>query len=173
MEAIKKAQESVAESLNLPTSTVKNMNESLIKNTTSKSFGIVIARNKNQDDLVIYNLIKKNSSLPCKVNRTFNTIMPNQQDVELRIMEDLLLDEIIELNAGKEIGNAVLPLPTGLPDDSPIEVTFNLDDSGLLKYHGKDISSGNIIDGEIQTTALMSDTELQEAKKRSKEITIS
>ncbi|MFH1862707.1 MAG: Hsp70 family protein [bacterium] len=169
-EAVKQAWENVAGRLHLPPSEVEEMSKTQIKNCTSKSFGIEVIMDKSTGKKMLANLIVKNSSLPTETSETFGTISDNQPSVELRVMENTLDEERVELEYCVEIGKSVLELPKKLPEGSPIEVTFVLDAAGLLTYKGKDVTSGESIEGEIQTSCVMNAEELRDARERSKGI---
>jgi molecular chaperone DnaK (HSP70) len=165
-EELKKATEKAAEKYGISSDEAFVISNTSVKNCTSKSFGVVVI-DQNSNKEIITNLIFKNSTLPITVSEQFGTNEANQESVQLQIMENLLPDKKIEdLKFGKVIGNSILPLPRGLPKGSPIEVTFELDNSSLLKYTGKDLVSNKLIDGEIKTEALMSEEELKEAARR-------
>lgn len=170
-EEMKVATENVSQMYGIPSEEVIKLSRTVVQNSTSKSFGVVVI-NQTTNKEMIANLIVKSTPLPVTVTKQFGTNEVNQETVQLRIMENLLSDINIEdLKQGREIGSSVLPLPPGLPKGSPIEVTFELDNSSLLKYTGKDIVSKKLINGEIKTEALMSEEELIEAKNRADGIT--
>jgi molecular chaperone DnaK (HSP70) len=105
---------------------------------------------------------------------TFHTLEDNQGTVELRVMENSLTQLMIpDLSSGQEIGKASLPLPPGLPENAPIEVTFELYRDGRLHVIGREPTSNNIIEADIQTTSGLSEAEKQEAKIRSNKVTVS
>ena len=171
-DSFNKAVEKVAIDFGLPSAKLGEMAKTKIKNITSKSFGVVVVREDDHDYEEISNLIFKNSPLPADISKTFGTLYDNQKSVDIRIMENLLLDEVIEIEVGKEIGNAVLNIPNDIPKGSPIEITFSLDSAGLLRFHGKDINSDTAIEGEIQTDSVMTEEEMEAAKKKMDAMTI-
>jgi molecular chaperone DnaK (HSP70) len=80
--------------------------------------------------------------------------------MENTIREDLVKD----LNQGKEIGKATLEMAAGLPANSPIEVTFQLDGQGRLSITGRDMSAGGkVVTAVIETDRVLSEEELKEA----------
>ncbi|RJP75553.1 MAG: Hsp70 family protein [Candidatus Zixiibacteriota bacterium] len=163
-EVVREAMKNTAARFSLPTQQVEMIAGREVGDITSKSFGIQ-AYNA-QDRLTVANLIRKNAKLPASVTQSFFTRADSQASAELTIMESKLLDEEIELVQAQEISKAVLPLPSGLPAGSPIEITFDLDRSGLLKFRGCEITSNNLIEGEIQTTAKISEAEATMALQR-------
>jgi len=163
----KQALDQVATTLGLPASRVYQLSQTVVKNCTSKTFGVVAVDPQTKKKILV-NLIKRFSPLPVEVTQQFGTEVPHQPSAEIKVMEsETSEDRIEDLNRGREIGNAVLPLPSGLPENSPIEIYFHLDQAGLLSFSGKDMSSGAIIKGDIKTDAALSDEELKKATERS------
>lgn len=97
-----------------------------IRGVTSKSFGVVVRNTDNQE--LVCNLIVKNTPLPADASKTFFTAMENQDTFFTRIMENESKGKTVSLNESMEIGTAVLNLPTGLPSEEPIEISFKLNE---------------------------------------------
>jgi len=142
-----------------------------IVNVTNKSFGVVIVVDKASMKKMLATLVINNSSLPRVETGKFGTLKENQSDLDLTIMETVVTAKTVELSDCKEIGKAILNLPSGLPEGSPIEVTFHLDQAGMLKFSGVEPLSGNHVEGEIETSSVMTKEEVEEAKKRSDSMT--
>lgn len=172
-ELVRKAHENIAVNFGIPEGAVATLSQTTLTNITSKSFGVVVVKSEQAGKKFIVNLICKNAALPAKIKQSFNTVADNQGSAEIRIMENQLLEQEVDLAFGTEIGNAVLPLPAGLSKGSPIEVEFSLDSSGLLKYSGRDLTGNRYIEGEIKTTSIMNTLELNQARERSSAITLS
>ena len=171
-DAVKKAEETVSEKLGIPTTEIQRIAEKKLGSISSKSFGIVVLKEENPSEREISNLVHKNSQLPATISRQFSTSIENQGAAELQIMENTSREQQVELDMGQEIGNSVLPLPPGLPQGSPIDVTFDLNSEGLLRYSGVDPQSGNQIEGEIKTAAVMDETGLLMATGRANKKTV-
>ena len=135
-----------------------------IINVSSRSFGISAY---SGDDLKLFNIIIKNAELPATATQTFCPRYDNQKSVSLDVYECLSSDEIVEMDLGKEIGKAELTLPDGITRDTGIEVTFRLDDSGLLHLHAKELKAGREVEAEFQTTEALSAEEMSNAIRRS------
>ncbi len=73
----------------------------------------------------------------------------------------------------KAIGNAVLPLPGGLREGAPIEITFRLNTQGLLEATARELSTNRVVDVRIETASAMSELERAEAKARSTRLVVS
>jgi len=169
-----KAQEEVAEEFGLMLDKVRTLTDTKVTNVTSKSFGIVTTDKQDHKKYVV-NLIKKNDPVPIETNQTFGTMEPNQDTVELIIMENLVSDpeERIELDICTEIGNAVLTMPPGLPENSPIEVFFKLTEDGRLLMKAVEQNESRDVEVTVETEALMTDDQIFEAQSRSKSIQVS
>jgi len=114
-----------------------------------------------------------NASLPAAVTERFGTIEANQESAEIRIMENTNPAERVAIGDCEEIGNAMLPLPKGLPQNAPIEITFTLDEQGRLHGVAKDLTDNRTIEVDVQTARVISEEKLDEAKVRSKQIAVS
>lgn len=168
---IKKAENAVAEKFGLLPSTVSKAGKLTVKNVTSKTFGIVITDQKEKE--TVSNLIFRNDKVPSDVTKEFGTVVSNQINVNIRLMEGLELKEIVELNMCSEIGNAILDLPSGLPANSPIIVNFNLNEQGRIEVTATDPKSKNVKKFEIQTAGVMSEEEVEKAKSRGMALVVS
>ncbi len=68
-------------------------------------------------------LIKKSSKIPCEVSRTYFTVRPNQEVVEGNVTQG----ESSDPDFAPKIATGKLQLPAGLPEGSPIDVTYSYD----------------------------------------------
>ena len=169
-----KAQEEVAQEFGLMLDKVRTLTDTKVTNVTSKSFGVVITDKKDYKKYVV-NLITKNDPVPVETDKTFGTIEDNQDSVELIIMENLISDkdELIELDICTEIGNAVLSLPPGLPENSPIKIFFKLTGDGRLIMKAVEENEGQDVEVTVETEALMSKEQIAEAQSRARSIQVS
>lgn len=175
---MQKAEERVANDLGLRLGTVQQYHRAKITNVASHSFGVVVIKDSNteRERDVISNLVVVNQSLPASQTKRYGTREPDQDIVELRIMETTETDETVEQDRytdEAEIGNAVLKLPPNLPEGSPVDVTFELDRQGRLHVIGREPRSGAVIEATIETNRGISEEELQEAKARASKLAIS
>lgn len=106
-----------------------------IINVSSRSFGTCAY--DETDQLKLFNIIIKNAELPATGTNSFYPRQNNQQSVRFQVMECLASDEKVDPELGKEIGTAELTLPAGVTLDTEIQVTFRLDESGLLHLHSR------------------------------------
>ncbi|GHO86339.1 Hsp70 family protein [Dictyobacter formicarum] len=167
------AQQEVAEDSGLKLHAVKKYNDMSVTNVASHSFGIIAFDPNTQQD-IISNLVLVNDPLPFTKVSKFYTQEAEQETAELQVMENSVAEKTLrDVTLGQEIGNAVLHLPPRLPESAPIEVTFNLNREGRLHIIGREPSSQQSIEIEIQTIRGISEEETEAARKRSNKLVIS
>jgi molecular chaperone DnaK (HSP70) len=170
-ETAKRAQQEVADEMGMTLPSVQGYLARKFTNVTSRSFGVVALDEKRKEG--VSNLILVNTSLPASATQRFGTVDANQENVEIRIMETTNPAERVEVSDCDEIGNGMLPLPSGLPANAPIEITFTLDEQGRLHGLAKELSANRTLDFNIETKRVISKEKLEEAKARSKQIMVS
>lgn len=136
-----------------------------IINVSSRSFGTEAY--DESDSLKLFNIILRNAELPAEGTSCFNPRQNNQKSAKFTVKESLTSEEIVDPELGKEIGTAELIFPSGITVDTEIEVTFRLDESGLLYLHAKENKGGREVDAEFQTTEALSEQEMTDAIRRS------
>jgi molecular chaperone DnaK len=167
---VAQAQEKVAEKLGMDTLTVQRAAEEVFINVTSRSFGVVALDQHKHEGVT--NLVIKNTALPVKITQCFGTDVANMESADIRIMENLSNETRVEIEVAKEIGLATLSLPAGLPENSPIEITFTLDEQGRLHALAQDLVGNRTVVIDIETASVISQKEKAEAIQRSKKIAI-
>ncbi|MGQ9889936.1 MAG: Hsp70 family protein, partial [Aggregatilineales bacterium] len=165
-------QRQVAEARGLQLEAVKTLTAQVIRNVTSRTFGIV-AWDPSQQRQVVSNLILRNDPVPAEVTREYGTRDANQESVLIQIVDNLASDPIYSLEGSREIGSAELKLPPGLPAGAPVAVTFRLDEQGRLYMTARELTVGREVEVTIQTEAGSSEEELEKAAARSKSLVIS
>jgi molecular chaperone DnaK len=165
---LKEAQEEVAEIFALPPQVVQKATTTKIVNVTSRSFG-VISLNKNGDK-VVSNLILKNDSVPVAKTGKFGTSEANQENVLIEIVDNFSSDEVYNVDGSRKLGDAMLTIPSGLPAGAPIEITYELNEQGLLHMYAKELKEGREVTVTLEIEDGISQKELEEAKERSKDL---
>jgi len=143
-----------------------------VKNVTSKSFGIIAFDSNDKE--IVFNLILKNTEVPMLITKPFGTAIEDQDAVSIQIMENDSSDVVAPLEQAIEIGTAVLKLPSGLPADTPIEITFKLNEEGRLEITAiEPNASRRRVMANLETRSVIQGAEFEEAKARSKNFTVS
>jgi molecular chaperone DnaK (HSP70) len=143
-----------------------------IKNVTSKSFGIIAHDSKDKE--VVFNLILKNTDVPNVITKTFGTAIEDQEAVSIQIMENESSDTIARPEEAVVIGTAILNLPSGLAADTPIDITFRINEEGRLEITAVEpTESRRTVKAVVKTRSVIQDDEFQDAKARSRNIKVS
>jgi molecular chaperone DnaK len=115
-------------------------------------------------------LIEKNTTIPTEESKVFTTAQANQTQVQIRVFQGER--EIAEENEllGEFMLSGIPPSPAGVPQ---IEVTFELDENGIVNVSAEDRESGNKEDITIEGGVGLSDEEIEqmqeEAEKHAEE----
>ena len=123
-------------------------------------------------------LIERNTPIPCKASKIFTTTRDFQDKVIIRVYQgerEFCKDNIY---LGELILDGILPAPAGVPK---INVTFEIDENGILKVVAEDLGTKRKKEITIQAPHRLSEEEIQrmieeaqkffeEDKKKRKEI---
>ncbi|WP_267162756.1 molecular chaperone DnaK [Halovenus salina] len=115
-------------------------------------------------------LIDKNTSIPTEESKIFTTAQGNQTMVQIRVFQGER--EIAEENEllGEFSLTGIPPAPAGTPQ---IEVTFEIDENGIVNVSAEDKGSGESEEITIEGGAGLSDEEIEqmqeEAEKHAEE----
>jgi len=156
-----------------PSHSIPAPDKSDIKETSvvaSKSFGIV-ALNAEKKRLV-YNLVLVNTQLPVETTQRFGTEGENQAAILIQIMENGFSEREVAPEDSEEKQRAELELPPNLPSHSPIDVTFNMNDEGLLEVSALELTDNRKVTVRLQTDGVLKEEETEEAKQRTQSIVI-
>ncbi|MDR9429434.1 MAG: molecular chaperone DnaK, partial [Natronomonas sp.] len=111
-------------------------------------------------------LIDKNTTIPTDASKVFTTAAPNQTSVNIRVFqgEREIAEENELLGAFQLTG--IPPAPAGTPQ---IEVTFDIDENGIVNVSAEDQGSGNKEDITIEGGAGLSDEEVERMQAEAEE----
>lgn len=137
-----------------------------IKDVNSHSMGIVTVDENGKDKNSI--VLKKDTTIPCKVSDVFNTVVDNQTRIEVQVTEG----EDTELSYVKVVGEGTMDLPQ-YPKGAPIEVFFEYDHDGIIHVTVFDRTAGKQL-GELQIDrkSNLSDQEVEAKQQKLSKIAV-
>ncbi len=111
-------------------------------------------------------LIEKNTTIPIKKSQIFSTAADMQTAVTIHVLQG----ERPMASDNTSLGNfnlvGIPPLPRGMPQ---IEVTFDIDASGILNVSAKDMGTGKEQKMTITASTKLSDDEVEKMVKQAEE----
>jgi molecular chaperone DnaK len=111
-------------------------------------------------------LIDKNTTIPTEESKVFTTAADNQTSVQVRVFQGER--EVAEENEllGEFQLTGIPPAPAGTPQ---IEVSFNIDENGIVNVEAEDKGSGNAESITIEGGAGLSDDQVEQMKQEAEE----
>ncbi|WP_276257365.1 molecular chaperone DnaK [Haloglomus litoreum] len=111
-------------------------------------------------------LIEKNTTIPTEESKIFTTAADNQTMVNVRVFQgEREMAESNELLGEFQL-TGIPPAPAGTPQ---IEVTFNIDENGIVNVEAEDKGSGNKEDITIEGGAGLSDDQIEQMQEEAEE----
>jgi molecular chaperone DnaK len=107
-------------------------------------------------------LIERNTTIPASKSQTFSTAADNQPSVEIHVVQGERSMVADNKSLGRFHLDGLPPAPRGVPQ---IEVTFDIDASGILKVTAKDKASGKSQDITISGSSNLSKEDVERMKK--------
>lgn len=144
-----------------------------------RSFGPGVLNDSG--DYIIDNIIKMGELMPATCVKTYYTAADNMEKIVLRAFENMCMDDALTPcvnNYGEEqptdpahnvklLGELDMLLPPNTRKGSPIEVTFQVDASGVY------VKALNLATGEIVETTLRMESDVDEATSAVNQISVS
>lgn len=107
-------------------------------------------------------LIPRNSTVPTSKSQVFSTAADNQTSVEINILQGERPMAADNKSLGRFILDGIPPAPRGVPQ---IEVTFDIDASGILNVTAKDKATGKVQSIKITGSTGLSKEEIDKMTK--------
>jgi molecular chaperone DnaK len=137
-----------------------------ISDVNSHSLGVVALDEYGKESNAI--VLKKDTTIPCKVSDVFSTVVDNQTDLHVQVTEG----EDTELAYVKIVGEGKMKIPP-YPKGSPIEVFFEYDHNGIIHVTVFDLVNKKMLgELEIVRKSNLSEETIVEYKKKVSEIRV-
>ncbi len=107
-------------------------------------------------------MIERNSPIPTSKTQTFTTAANNQTQVEIHVLQGERPLAKDNLSLGRFILDGIPPAPRGVPQ---IEVTYAVDENGILHVTAKDKATGKEQHITVSNTNKLSKEKIEEMKK--------
>ncbi len=107
-------------------------------------------------------IVERNTTIPVSRSQTFSTAADNQTSVEIHIVQGERTMASDNKSLGRFILDGIPPSPRGLPQ---IEVTFDVDASGILNVRAKDKTSGKEQSVRIEARSSLTAEDIEKMKK--------
>ncbi len=110
---------------------------------------------------VMTKLIDANTTIPTRKSETFSTAVDNQPSVEIHVLQGERPMAKDDKTLGKFHLDGIAPAPRGIPQ---IEVTFEIDENGILNVSAKDKATGKEQSIRIEASSGLTDAEIKRMK---------
>ena len=107
-------------------------------------------------------LIEKNTTIPASKSQVFSTAADNQTQVEINVLQGERPMAADNKSLGRFILDGIPPAPRGVPQ---VEVTFDIDASGILSVKAQDKASGKEQSIKITGSTGLSKEEVEKMTK--------
>jgi molecular chaperone DnaK len=107
-------------------------------------------------------LIDRNTTIPTSKSQVFSTAAANQTQVEINVLQGEREMASDNKTLGRFVLDGIPPAPRGVPQ---IEVTFDIDSSGILNVTAKDKNTNKEQKITIQNSTNLSDDEVEKMKQ--------
>ncbi len=107
-------------------------------------------------------LIEKNTTIPTEASKIFTTAADNQTSVDIHVVQGERAMAKDNFSLGRFQLTGIPPAPRGVPQ---IEVTFEMDENGILNVEAEDKGTGKKNRITVVSTGQISETDIERMKR--------
>jgi molecular chaperone DnaK (HSP70) len=148
----------IAGDLGVAETTVDDWKDRKVTIVVPRAFGVgVVARGTEPEDgkTEVSHLLMPNTPLPSEpVIEQYFTAVSNQTSIWISIWEQAGAEVSHLVESNRQIGEGTISRLPPLPKGSPIDITFAMDENGLLKVSAVELVTGQTVHIEVQIGGL-------------------
>jgi Molecular chaperone len=156
----------VANRLGMAPDRVQELATKKVTSVVPRAFGVQVRNPDHPDrdamDEIVDHILKANDALPAKPPaRQYYTAYSNQTEIELPVCEQAGEVESARVDDNRRIGTGVISGLPPLKQFSPIDVTFEMGETGALRVRAVELTTGQEALVELQVDGLSKDEVLE------------
>ncbi|MBS0265182.1 MAG: Hsp70 family protein [Planctomycetes bacterium] len=125
---------------------IKRLRNVSATDVNSHSLGVEITDRIDRAKKTNHIMIPRNTAIPHRIVQKFQTNVPNQQRIRVRLLQG----EVSDINACTVIGDfTITNLPPNLPQGSPVELTYSYDADGRIRAEARELVGNRQASTEI------------------------
>ena len=136
-----------------------------ITNVLSRTYGLKTLES-NEGTYIISNLLMINNALPASYTSDFYTIDDNQKGILISIYESRSNERMMPFEEQEPITEIQMDFEKTVPKETRIDVTFSLDNSGILHIKAIEQLHQSKLDTTFTLSNQMHESEVREVTKR-------
>jgi molecular chaperone DnaK (HSP70) len=158
----------VAEKLRTTAEKVRELAGKRVATVVPRAFGVKVLDNDDDDSehrtFSIKHILEANRPLPASPDtEQFYTAHPDQTEIEIEIWEQAGAVSSSELADNNKIGQGRITGLPPLPRRSPVDVTFRMSETGLLRVEAVELKTDKKTNLELQIQMGLSEDQVSEA----------
>ena len=154
--------EEVAQHLGITADKVRKLASKSVTSVVPRAFGVKVIERadgkavpEENPAFKIVHVLEANRPLPASPDtQQFYTVYPDQVAIQIEIWEQAGAVASADLADNSKIGDGVITGLPPLPRQSPIDVTFRMNETGLLRVEAVELKTGKKLNMELQTEGL-------------------
>jgi molecular chaperone DnaK (HSP70) len=159
--------EEVAEQLNLPVDKVRALVGKRVATVVPRAFGVKVVHQAGRRDehYTVEHVLRANTPLPAETApQRFGTAYPNQVEISVEIWEQSGSVESEALEDNEHIAEGLITGLPPLPENSPIDISFQMAADGLLRVHAVELKTRKDLHIEVQIKGGLTDDQVDAAR---------